>query len=59
MAEIWEVAESTVDSEAIQREALGVQVMEGLLGHVRDSVSGGGVCVQALDLRLRVIVNTE
>lgn len=48
-----------MDNEAIQREALGVQVMEGLLGHVRDSVSGGGVCVQALDLRLRVIVNTE
>lgn len=57
MAEVWEVAESMVDSEAIQREALGVQVMEGLLGHARDSVSGGGV--QALDLRLRVIVNTE
>lgn len=33
-----------MDNEAIQREALGVQVMEGLLGHVRDSVSGGG-CV--------------
>ena len=35
-----------------------MQVMEGLLGHARDSVSGGGG-VQALDLRLRVIVNTE
>lgn len=31
-----------MDSEAIEREALGVPVMGGLLGHARDSVSEGG-----------------